>query len=1506
MAGIGRKIGPTPNNQIKNAEAQNATNLSNSQAQQVSSTQPAQKVVQKVVQQTAQQNQTKNQSNPLITGILTQLKSISSILNQIKNNQQKDKPAQTPVGLSKTELSPDSIANLVRSLSVENLDAINQKLTRIDNVLSNTDFSSTNTQLTAFTESISNFTNKLAESQKTGSSSSGISATEYNAKIDTSNIESAFNNFANRLEEIFNIAKGNSKQLDQSVFESSRGENDASKIETNNILSSIRENMVNLNKGISDMQSQFSSINAQTQRFYSQTENEWKRKRQYDVDLRDINYSKQEKLLNSINESRIGDIDKILSRKNLEDPQSRLDKAISDLKESINRQKEAQETNMGAASNADNNLIKFMDNWMVNKAQSAVNYAMGGGIVKYFKNRSAKKAEDNAVEAGRQAESEIIRANASNATLEMRQERTAIPERPNANLAVQDQFTSPSTATGVMAPADGAITRAQNNIMNAIMLRNSAIDTFAESKEGKRNNLSASTIKSEDSILIKLEAQLVQLTLIRAALQEESADRKRAEREAELREALAEGTEEDNSIQLVPIEKETEKKETPEKEEKKSGGLLGLILGGLGTLLLGGTGLFGKIIGWLAKEGLELLGSAFKVLLDLAVKYGPRLFGLLWDAGAWIFKKAMPLLKDVGTWLIGHIWGFVKNGWNLLTGGIGKVVNFITNGLGKALGGLFKGGGKLIGSLLGKVAPILGPVGAAASVALIGWEIGKLLGSWLKIDKVMDKMFGNDKAEQYNDNYTAQMKKQAEDQNKNRAIATASWEDQAAQIKDKEKRGGTLSTTEQAILKASSDKNVITRGDRTKAVMGAVNDAGENLNQDDVSAAMQFIDTSMNQVEKESLEQYQKTVKQFDDLSKEVYKHTGLFYNESFKTLLKVNTLEATERALKMVSDEITRLNQKVADAWFFTSGIIVEIDKLLLVKNSLIQKKKILKEKENLAKSKAELEEMKKTAKAAPPPPPPKIDKEEEKEDSKPTLAEVTKTASDEEKITPAPNETNKEADLPKAIAKEIDISEVNEINKEEFLNNLVVEGYENNKALQQAFRSYVETGISINKKMAGNKWSDESMWRDFYKAYRDNWLKYFYGNKEVLAFRGDSSTKADKISYDKFITSAEKAQLLADLKPEIKPDSMLDEDEPIMISADMTDNGEKLTNARREELNFEESDRYNDELAQYELEKSAYEEMKNNATIDNDENLKNAFDSYVSYVIGDENLGGTTASRRKMAETNWKDAYAKGMVLVAGANGYMALSKDEFFGKFYDQPVKPEPPKYYELDENEVNVDEESEFGDEEIMEGQAETGESMPAIDVPEYNEKSTEMNFSDDPDLNESLNNAYHNFQNNYWKFDNKIANAEEASKLWLDQLKQGAIISYNNGQFSMVPISEFTALHSSVSSGESVPQLESITSGENMNDVREIMNALKTAEASAAATKSSTENMTAKSMEEAAKASMAIAASTTALINPASPANIANTIAKEVNKAAGLKEVVVYQSTKAKGVTVIED
>ena len=74
------------------------------------------------------------------------------------------------------------------------------------------------------------------------------------------------------------------------------------------------------------------------------------------------------------------------------------------------------------------------------------------------------------------------------------------------------------------------------------------------------------------------------------------------------------------------------------------------------------------------------------------------------------------------------------------------------------------------------------------------------------------------------------------------------------------------------------------------------------------------------------------------------------------------------------------------------------------------------------------------------------------------------------EEKITPAPNETNKETDLPKAIAKEIDISKVNEINKEEFLNNLVVEGYENNKALQQAFRSYVETGISINKKMAGN----------------------------------------------------------------------------------------------------------------------------------------------------------------------------------------------------------------------------------------------------------------------------------------------------------------------------------------------------------------------------------------------------------------------------------------------------
>ena len=199
-------------------------------------------------------------------------------------------------------------------------------------------------------------------------------------------------------------------------------------------------------------------------------------------------------------------------------------------------------------------------------------------------------------------------------------------------------MTSREAPTGVMAPSNNALSRAMNNATNAIMLRNSAINNFAESREGRRSGQTADAMKAQDPILAKLEAQLVQLTLIRAALVEQTEDQRKADREAELRAAFEEGNEDpDTSIQLVPVEKETEKKE-PQKEEKKSGGgLLGLLMAGLGALFLGKAGFLGKIMSFFSGGGLKIFGNIFsfalKGLWKLITDWLPGGLKLLWKLG---------------------------------------------------------------------------------------------------------------------------------------------------------------------------------------------------------------------------------------------------------------------------------------------------------------------------------------------------------------------------------------------------------------------------------------------------------------------------------------------------------------------------------------------------------------------------------------------------------------------------------------------------------------------------------------------------------------------------------------------------------------------------------------------------------------------------------------------------------------------------------------------------------
>ena len=752
MAGLGRKIGGvTPNNQIKNAEAQTSSAVNQQQVTPQQSTKPqakpqAQHQVQQAVQQAQHTQKQQPVQSPALTAILTQLKNIATTLTQIKNinsGTQKEsvKSAGGPLSAQQVELGPTTIANLTRAISSENLDEIKQRLLRIDNTFTtySSNNSTINEQLAAFSNSISEFTNKLAGSTNIVAGTSS-SATEYNAKIDTSNIENTFNNFATRLEEIVGISRENTANINKSVSNSVEGENDEHKKETHDLLFIIKENIIKLNQGINDLQKSYNDVSNVTKKYQAASANHMTFQKAYSITDDVFEHNKHDELIETLNENaakQIAAAEKVINENN--DPVTKLNKALNDLRAARDRQDEVAKTNMGAARNPSNNAFNAIDNWLLNKAQTTTNYLMGGGIVKFVNRKKAEKAEKKATSDIRSAEAEILaetksesddavletqqdrtalpdreqdekkaisdireaeileaiksesddavletqqdrtalpdreqdekkdisdirstvaeileviksepaeaeiltetKSESHDVVLEMQQDRTALPDRPNSRLAKQDSMTSKEAPTGVMVPSNNALSRAMNNATNAIMLRNSAINNFAESKEGRRSGQTADAMKAQDPLLAKLEAQLVQLTLIRAALVEQTEYQRKAEREAEIRAAFEEGNEDpDTSIQLVPVEKETGKNESQTEEKKSGGGLLGLLMTGLGALFLGKAGFLGKITDFFSGGGVlkifgNILSFALKGLWKLITNWLPGGLKLLWKLG---------------------------------------------------------------------------------------------------------------------------------------------------------------------------------------------------------------------------------------------------------------------------------------------------------------------------------------------------------------------------------------------------------------------------------------------------------------------------------------------------------------------------------------------------------------------------------------------------------------------------------------------------------------------------------------------------------------------------------------------------------------------------------------------------------------------------------------------------------------------------------------------------------
>lgn len=652
------------------------------------------------------------------------------------------------------------------------------------------------------------------------------------------------------------------------------------------------------------------------------------------------------------------------------------------------------------------------------------------------------------------------------------------------------------------------------------------------------------------------------------------------------------------------------------------------------------------------------------------------------------------------------------------------------------MGGLFKGGGKLIGGLVSKIMPIAGPVAAAAGVALIGWQVGKMLGNWLELDKKISKLLGHDEAEKSNEEYTASMKANAEEKAKNIEIARMSFADRTKAIAEREKKGEDLSATDKIFLSASKDEAAkAARNANVKYILDKFKETKEeDLTKEDATAMVDFLDESIKQVQDEFLDNYKSTNTELEAQQKKT-KYTSLLYNQTFIDLVKAGTLPATIQAIDMIEKELDRLRKLEAednDSWYRfgipTTKYQMDYDALNVVLTKLSNRKKLLQEKEKYEKSKENIEKMKETLKEKPKPkptPPPKTVKapSKDEENEKPVPLVDVNTGIEEHEI--PKNESNVNAELTKdkmvdGSSTYVDPNKLTDEEKENLIKSLELGDSADNGLFGNMFRNYVQTSIALQQKAYGKHWYEKGDYPKFFTYFRQEWLKNFYENGKVLRWKEDQSgvESLDKTEYAKAALDANLVRVL-DTTPEVKQNKILDEEvEPMLIPAESVD--ESMTNEDRMEFNKAEEERYNTDLEAYETSKKEFNDKKENATIENDETLKEAYLSYIKYMANNEALGGSSESRKQLGKENWLKTYKNGVVLLGADNGSVAMTKDEFFAKYYDQPQPPPPPTFYELMEPD-SVESGEQLSDQELAQQQeeqllaenAESGENNESV-------------------------------------------------------------------------------------------------------------------------------------------------------------------------------------------------
>ena len=611
-----------------------------------------------------------------------------------------------------------------------------------------------------------------------------------------------------------------------------------------------------------------------------------------------------------------------------------------------------------------------------------------------------------------------------------------------------------------------------------------------------------------------------------------------------------------------------------------------------------------------------------------------------------------------------------------------------------------------------------------------------MLGNWLDIGGKISKLLGHNEAEKSNEEYTASMKANSEEKLKNIEIARMSFADRTKAIAEREKKGENLSATDKIFLAASKDEAAKTARDSNVGyILNKFKETKEeDLTKEDATAMVDFLDESIKQVQNEFLDNYKSTNTELEAQQKKT-EYTSLLYNQTFIDLVKAGTLPATLQAIDMIQKELDRLKKLEAednDSWYRlgipTTKYQMDYDALGVVLTKLSTRKKLLQEKERYEKSKENIEKMKETLKEKPKPkpmPPPKTVKapSKDEENQKPVPLVDVNTGIEEHEI--PKNESNVNVELTKdkmvdGSSTYVDPNKLTDEEKENLIKSLELGDSADNGLFGNMFRNYVQTSIALQQKAYGKHWYEKGDYPKFFTYFRQEWLKNFYENGKVLRWKEDQSgvESLDKTEYAKAALDANLVRVL-DTTPEVKQNKILDEEvEPMLIPAESVD--ESMTNEDRAEFNKAEEERYNANLEAYETAKKEFNDKKENATIENDETLKEAYLSYIKYMANNEALGGSPESRKQLGKENWLKTYKNGVVLIGADNGSVAMTKDEFFAKYYDQPQPPPPPTFYELMEPD-SVESGEQLSDQELAQQQeeqllaenAESGENNESV-------------------------------------------------------------------------------------------------------------------------------------------------------------------------------------------------